>query len=247
MKKAILFYFLYFIAFLFICKPSYSQVAIGATQFTPNACSMLEVRASNRGILIPRIDYNNRPTSPVKGCLIYDTINGPSGDNIFYYYNGTSWVAIGGSVNYDSIPFVHNAARSVTYQRNTGDNVGIGTSTPASDAKLAVKDGHLQSQQTTAPSLIALPYLTYAFVGNATDIAGQINVTTTAAAGTVEVHFNTAYNVAPIVIITPANDIAAADMAQVYVTSLAASFSINFGVSVSAGVHIYNYQVIETY
>ena len=55
--------------------------------------SMLEVRSTNKGILIPRIDYNNRPLASVQsGTLIFVTANGPYGNNAFYYYNGSTWL-----------------------------------------------------------------------------------------------------------------------------------------------------------
>ena len=55
--------------------------------------AMLEVRSTNKGILIPRIDYNNRPLASVlSGTTIFVTANGPAGNNAFYYYNGSTWL-----------------------------------------------------------------------------------------------------------------------------------------------------------
>jgi hypothetical protein len=68
---------------------------VGINTNTPDANSMLEVKSTNQGILIPRIDYNNRPSvSVASGTLIYVIANGPSGDNAFYYYNDAAWVKI---------------------------------------------------------------------------------------------------------------------------------------------------------
>ncbi len=68
---------------------------VGINTTTPDTNTMLEVKSTNQGILIPRIDYNNRPTvSVATGTLIYVVANGPSGNNAFYYYNGTAWVKI---------------------------------------------------------------------------------------------------------------------------------------------------------
>lgn len=57
---------------------------------TPNANAKLDVSATNKGILIPRITLANRPASPVDGLLIYQTDNTPG----FYYYNSGSWKRI---------------------------------------------------------------------------------------------------------------------------------------------------------
>ncbi len=60
--------------------------------------TIFEVHSSNKGILFPRIDFNNRPTTNLtSGLLIYVILNGPQGNNCFYYWNGTSWVKLGNS------------------------------------------------------------------------------------------------------------------------------------------------------
>jgi len=465
--KVKLLHIMYFITFLLIYNQSYSQVAIGSAQFVPNPCSMLEVQASNRGILIPRISYTNRPTSPIDGCLIYVIANGPSGNNAFYYYSAgtSSWVMlaggnslsgtgtngyasywtcsntlgseqylnisrggtglgstpangqllIGNGVNYTlanltgtanqiivanvaggitlSTPQNINTVSSPTFASLTltnplglssggtnasltANNGGIvwsnasqlqilngtatvnqmlmsgassaptwstavypatttanqllyssannnitglttapggilntsATSVPSITAaptlgvantiggsltlegslsgaitiqppttilnaynfilptsagtsgqvllsggggamiwsNFSINNGHLQSQQATTPVILS-SYGTCSFVGNATDVAGKISVTTTAAAGNLTVSFNISYDVDPIVIITPTDALAAADMTQVYVTSSINSFVINFGTSTQTGIHTYNYSIIETH
>ena len=71
---------------------SFSQAVGINTNGPADANSLLEVRSTNKGILIPRIDYNNRPLVAVPaGMLIYVTANGPNGNNSFYHFNGTSW------------------------------------------------------------------------------------------------------------------------------------------------------------
>ncbi|MFC2086270.1 hypothetical protein ACFLQ9_00975 [Bacteroidota bacterium] len=56
--------------------------------------AMLDVKSTNKGMLIPRIDFNDKPVSPATGLLVYVTANGPVGNNAFYYYNGTDWLKI---------------------------------------------------------------------------------------------------------------------------------------------------------
>ena len=67
-----------------------AQVGIGTTTPDTNS-SALDISAANKGILIPRIDYNNKPANPAAGLLIYVISNGPFGNNSFYYFDGTGW------------------------------------------------------------------------------------------------------------------------------------------------------------
>jgi hypothetical protein len=55
---------------------------------------MLDVQSTDKGMLVPRIDYNDKPASPAQGLLIYVTANGPEGNDAFYYYNNSSWIKI---------------------------------------------------------------------------------------------------------------------------------------------------------
>jgi hypothetical protein len=70
------------------------SIGIGSTSFTPDASSMLEIRGTGQGLLIPRMTWVNRPAAPVTGVLIYSTdgdgVSGPG----FYYFNGTIWVKL---------------------------------------------------------------------------------------------------------------------------------------------------------
>jgi hypothetical protein len=70
--------------------PSSGAAGIGTT--TPNASSLLEVKSTSKGILIPRmtLTQKNAIASPATGLLIYQTNSSPG----FYYYNGSVWVAI---------------------------------------------------------------------------------------------------------------------------------------------------------
>jgi BclB C-terminal domain-containing protein len=63
------------------------NVGIGGT---PNVNAKLDISATNKGILIPRITQANRPAAPTDGLMIYQTDNTPG----FYYYNSGSWKRI---------------------------------------------------------------------------------------------------------------------------------------------------------
>ena len=70
-------------------------VAINNDGSLPDGNVMLDIKSTNKGILIPRIDFNDRPTSNLlSGILIYVIANGPQGNNAFYYYDGTTWVRL---------------------------------------------------------------------------------------------------------------------------------------------------------
>ncbi len=62
---------------------------IGIGTSTPNASSLLEIKSTTQGFLIPRMTQEQRDAivSPAQGLMIYqtDSIQG------FYYYNGLQW------------------------------------------------------------------------------------------------------------------------------------------------------------
>jgi hypothetical protein len=86
---------------LFICAlQSRAQVGIGTT--SPDNSAKLDITASDKGILIPRVtltDVTNIVTpinAPAEGLMIYNTNNFVTGGNGvgFYFFNGTSWKKI---------------------------------------------------------------------------------------------------------------------------------------------------------
>ncbi len=70
--------------------PSTGSAGIGTT--TPNASSLLEMISKNKGLLIPRLNKEQRAgiTKPTEGLMIFQT-NGSPG---FYFYDGTAWIQI---------------------------------------------------------------------------------------------------------------------------------------------------------
>jgi hypothetical protein len=66
--------------------------AAGIGTVTPDSSSLLEIRSTSKGVLIPRMTLAQRTAiaSPATGLLIFQT-NGTPG---FYYYNGTAWAAV---------------------------------------------------------------------------------------------------------------------------------------------------------
>lgn len=95
---------------------SIAQTGIGTT--TPDASAKLEVSATNKGFLPPRVTLtgtNDNTTiknaagtsiTPATGLLVFNTTaNGTAPNNVvpgYYYYNGTSWVQIANGLVIDN-------------------------------------------------------------------------------------------------------------------------------------------------
>lgn len=101
-----------------------AQVGIGTT--TPNSSSILDVTATDKGLLIPRISIPNLNaaapvTSPATSLMVYNT-NATTGIG-YYYWDGTKWTPFAGGTNH------WTKVGNDIYNNNTG-NVGVGTTTP---------------------------------------------------------------------------------------------------------------------
>jgi len=139
---------------------------------------------------------------------------------------------------------------------NYDGSVQIGNTTPVTNAKLSITDGHLQSGQTTKPTIAANANMgtgATASLNDATDIAGIISLDFGTGAWSSGVQatitFNKIYANAPIVLITAASLGSALgfESQRPYVTSTTTGFTINFGAPATSGnLMIFNYQVIET-
>lgn len=70
--------------------PATGSAGIGTT--VPHASSALEINSTTQGILISRMTKTQRDAipAPATGLIIYQTTNAAG----FYYYNGTSWIAV---------------------------------------------------------------------------------------------------------------------------------------------------------
>ncbi len=79
----------------------HAQVGINTT--SPDASSMLDISATNKGVLVPRVSLTNvtlttldGTNTAATGLLIWNTnatTTGGSGVG-FYFYNGTQWMPI---------------------------------------------------------------------------------------------------------------------------------------------------------
>jgi hypothetical protein len=70
---------------------TYGQnIGINADGSMPNANAMLDIKSSNKGLLIPRMDSISRKAIPAtKGLMVYDTTT-----NSFWFSNGNNWASI---------------------------------------------------------------------------------------------------------------------------------------------------------
>ena len=73
---------------------SNAQVAINQDNADAHASAILDVKSTDKGVLIPRMTATQRDniTSPATGLMVYIT-----DDNSFYFFNGATWQAISAS------------------------------------------------------------------------------------------------------------------------------------------------------
>jgi len=74
-------------------------IGIGANVFTLDLSVMLEVQATDKGVLIHRISLNSTSdvttiSNPAVGLLIYNTAYQKDVKLGFYYWNGLKWLRL---------------------------------------------------------------------------------------------------------------------------------------------------------
>jgi hypothetical protein len=123
------------------------NIGINATGSNPHPSAMLDISATDKGMLVPRMSSLQRMAiaAPAKGLLVFD-----NDSSSFWFYNGTAWTGLtttgGGSVGWAQ-------TGADIYTSNTG-NVGIGTSTPASKLALLTPDNTNGFTHTSAGGIV---------------------------------------------------------------------------------------------
>jgi hypothetical protein len=89
---------LFALAFGLCAQVAFSQaVLIGTTNTAPDPSAMLEMAATNKGALIPRMTSAQRLAiaAPATGLLVYQNATAGTFPMGFYYFNGTIWIYLG--------------------------------------------------------------------------------------------------------------------------------------------------------
>lgn len=143
LKKIILFFG------IILSFNSKAQTGIGTT--TPDASAKLDVSATNKGFLPPRVtltSYTDNSTipNPATGLLIYNTGNNVGLTAGYYYWNGNAWATIatsGGSGSF-AASFLRGS-RSATQSLAVGGIVGFSAvdNTAAQDISLNTSNGKI--------------------------------------------------------------------------------------------------------
>ncbi|HNQ68033.1 MAG TPA: hypothetical protein PKN32_06635 [Bacteroidales bacterium] len=124
---------------LFVVSFSMAQgVAINTDGATADGSAMLDVKSTNSGLLIPRINIPNLAaaapvTSPVVSLLVYNT-NAGTGLG-YHYWNGSAWVKLFTAADVHAPKWSGNNNTTDAIGR-TG-NVGIGTASPSNRLHVA--------------------------------------------------------------------------------------------------------------
>jgi hypothetical protein len=150
---------------------SAQNVGINADGSQPDNSAMLDVKSSNKGVLIPRMTQTQRNAiqNPATSLLIFQTDNTPG----YYYYNGTTWEMVGSSSadNMGDHKATQNLNMGSYYLSHDGDNnglrifsnnrVGLNTS-PSLQTKFGVyQERNVTNERTYAISATATGSGTY--------------------------------------------------------------------------------------
>ena len=110
---------------LILSLQSYGQTGIGTT--TPNASAKLEIAATDKGLLIPRLTVTQKGniSSPANGLLVYQT-DGVVG---FYVNTGTSASPVWTRINMDWLKTGNDIAFTTGNVSTTGTLTGGNSST----------------------------------------------------------------------------------------------------------------------
>jgi hypothetical protein len=85
--------YLIFTLLLFQGSLLFSQVAINADGSSPNQSAGLDISFPNKGLLIPRMNFEQRNSipSPAQGLIVYCTDCNPTGAGVLCIFEGTAW------------------------------------------------------------------------------------------------------------------------------------------------------------
>ncbi len=133
------------------------SVSINNAGTAPHPSAMLDIAATNKGLLIPRMNTSQRTgiASPATGLQVFD-----SDTKSFWFWNGTGWVEFSGG----SASNLWSLNGSHIFNSNAG-NVGIGLNTPGAPLHIKNDNEALRIQGAT-------PYVS--FYNNSGSLRGFI-------------------------------------------------------------------------
>ncbi len=114
----------------------FAQVSINTDGADPDGSAMLDVKSTDKGMLVPRMTTDQRTTisSPATGLLVFDETTGG-----FWFYNGSVWTDL-------SAPDSDWTISGNNMYSGVSGNVGIGTSAPSA---LLDVNGNIQLSDST--------------------------------------------------------------------------------------------------
>ena len=135
-----------YILLFFITYSTFAQTGIGTT--TPHASAKLEVNATDKGFLPPRVTLtsssdNSTIPNPATGLLVYNTGTNAGLRAGYYYWNGTDWTTIATASSPDQMVDYIQASLSANQTLSAAGNVNFNTS---SGAGITITSGGFQLQ-----------------------------------------------------------------------------------------------------
>lgn len=148
---------------LTFCNTNSFAQSLGLNNATPHASSILDLTATDRGLLVPRMTtiQRNAISLPATSLVVYNITT-----NQFNFYNGTSWV-VWGNTAYLSV----DAGDTLTTS-STADIVITGMTQTASEA--GTFSVNFNSQVTTSESFYTTSFSTATGAANLTLIYNDI-------------------------------------------------------------------------
>ena len=113
---------------LFLCftfSISNAQVGINTDNSTPDASALLDIKSTDKGLLIPRMSSVQRTaiSSPAAGLMVYDVTT-----KTYWYYDNNQWNEIrNGSSRLSALDFL-DSLPAQTFCLNTTGNFALGSS-----------------------------------------------------------------------------------------------------------------------
>lgn len=128
-----------FFLLMAVCVAAQSQVAINTDGSPPHISAMLDIKSTNRGLLIPRMTTAQRESinTPIPGLMVYDNSTSSYWVCRWSLVYGNHWAELATGKNYWSA----NAGLTTIYPTTPSYNVGIGISNAESMLHVANTSG----------------------------------------------------------------------------------------------------------